>query len=324
MSSDVDDTFGFNGKLRDNNFGSISNYDYGFRIYNPGIARFLSTDPLKKSYPWYTPYQFAGNMPIKYIDLDGLESAENPDNNKDVRAAKADVLVIAEAMNSQNTIENHPNVNTSLCGSYTSDCISGSFSKEVDGTTYTTDTRLNSAEDYNLWVNQQGAFIVDESDADQYGNYATHVVNTMMQNFIYGKGPENYIFPENGVISSKMLRSDIVQYALEDFKNGENVSKQYNFKGGELHRNLMNNSTPFNVDGFVGSGTITMVRSENDIKIEIFNMTSNSSGALTAKPPHPGALIFDIPKSYVRDNNNDSKTHFGNISQTFRLSIPYE
>jgi hypothetical protein len=30
-------------------------------------------DPLTKSYPWYTPYQFAGNNPIKFIDLDGAE-----------------------------------------------------------------------------------------------------------------------------------------------------------------------------------------------------------------------------------------------------------
>jgi hypothetical protein len=30
-------------------------------------------DPLTRSYPWYTPYQFAGNNPIKFIDLDGLE-----------------------------------------------------------------------------------------------------------------------------------------------------------------------------------------------------------------------------------------------------------
>jgi hypothetical protein len=52
---------------------SVSLYDYGFRIYNPGIGKFLSVDPLTKSYPWYTPYQFAGNKPIWAVDLDGLE-----------------------------------------------------------------------------------------------------------------------------------------------------------------------------------------------------------------------------------------------------------
>ena len=30
-------------------------------------------DPLSPEYPWYTPYQFAGNKPINSIDLDGLE-----------------------------------------------------------------------------------------------------------------------------------------------------------------------------------------------------------------------------------------------------------
>lgn len=69
--------YGFNGKEMDasTEWGSTE-YDYGFRIYNPSIGRFLSVDPLTKSYPWYTPYQFAGNMPIKFIDLDGLEPAE--------------------------------------------------------------------------------------------------------------------------------------------------------------------------------------------------------------------------------------------------------
>lgn len=64
--------YGFNGKEKDDSFG-LTNYDYGFRIYNPTIGKFLSVDPLTGSYPWYTPYQFAGNRPINSIDLDGLE-----------------------------------------------------------------------------------------------------------------------------------------------------------------------------------------------------------------------------------------------------------
>ncbi|RYY90705.1 MAG: hypothetical protein EOO15_01595 [Chitinophagaceae bacterium] len=65
--------YGFNGKEIDRNICKTSAYDYGFRIFNPSIGRFLSTDPLFQSYPWYTPYQFAGNKPTIAIDLDGLE-----------------------------------------------------------------------------------------------------------------------------------------------------------------------------------------------------------------------------------------------------------
>ncbi|CAN5245198.1 hypothetical protein BH09BAC3_BH09BAC3_35340 [soil metagenome] len=71
--------YGFNGKEKDasTEWGDVA-YDYGFRIYNPGLGKFLSVDPLTGSYPWYTPYQFAGNKPIWAIDLDGLEELINP------------------------------------------------------------------------------------------------------------------------------------------------------------------------------------------------------------------------------------------------------
>lgn len=66
--------FGFNGKENDFEVKGWGNqYDYGERIYDPRIGRFLSIDPLKDFYPYYTPYQFAGNSPIANIDLDGAE-----------------------------------------------------------------------------------------------------------------------------------------------------------------------------------------------------------------------------------------------------------
>ena len=66
--------FGFNGKENDNDVkGPGNQQDYGMRIYDPRIGKFLSVDPLNHSFPWYTPYQFAGNKPINSVDLDGLE-----------------------------------------------------------------------------------------------------------------------------------------------------------------------------------------------------------------------------------------------------------
>jgi RHS repeat-associated protein len=79
--------FGFNMPSRQFNSGSKPRYtyngkefdpesntqDYGMRIYDGRIARFLSEDPLTKEYPELTPYQFASNTPIWGVDLDGLE-----------------------------------------------------------------------------------------------------------------------------------------------------------------------------------------------------------------------------------------------------------
>jgi RHS repeat-associated protein len=66
--------YGFNGKENDNDVkGTGNQQDYGMRIYDPRLGRFLSVDPITKNYPELTPYQFASNRPIDGIDLDGLE-----------------------------------------------------------------------------------------------------------------------------------------------------------------------------------------------------------------------------------------------------------
>jgi RHS repeat-associated protein len=68
--------YGFNGKENDRSgeWGLGLVQDYGFRLYNPGLGRFLSVDPLTEKYPELTTYQFASNTPIQAIDLDGLEA----------------------------------------------------------------------------------------------------------------------------------------------------------------------------------------------------------------------------------------------------------
>ncbi|HEY0771810.1 MAG TPA: RHS repeat-associated core domain-containing protein, partial [Sphingobacteriaceae bacterium] len=69
--------YGFNGKENDNEVKGIagSQQDYGMRIYDPRLGRFLSLDPLASVYPAWTPYSFAMNRPIDGIDLDGAEFA---------------------------------------------------------------------------------------------------------------------------------------------------------------------------------------------------------------------------------------------------------
>lgn len=75
--------YGFNGKENDNEVkGEGNQQDYGFRIYDPRLGKFLSVDPLTDEYPELTPYQFAGNTPIQATDLDGLEPAYHYEDDK--------------------------------------------------------------------------------------------------------------------------------------------------------------------------------------------------------------------------------------------------
>lgn len=58
------------GKERDVHTGLD---EYGARYYASWLCRFVSVDALKDEYPFYTPFQYAGNKPVTFIDLDGLE-----------------------------------------------------------------------------------------------------------------------------------------------------------------------------------------------------------------------------------------------------------
>ncbi|MBI5539678.1 MAG: RHS repeat-associated core domain-containing protein [Bacteroidia bacterium] len=65
--------FGFNGKEKDDEItGSTgSNLDFGARIYDSRIARWLTIDPLSFNYPFLSPYQYCANNPIIFVDPDG-------------------------------------------------------------------------------------------------------------------------------------------------------------------------------------------------------------------------------------------------------------
>jgi len=69
--------YGFNGKEKDDEvMGEGNEIDYGMRVYDTRIGRFLSMDPLLEKFPMLTPYQYASNTPIQAIDIDGTEGTK--------------------------------------------------------------------------------------------------------------------------------------------------------------------------------------------------------------------------------------------------------
>ena len=66
--------YGFNGKEKDNEVTvDGGDYDFGARIYDSRLGRFLSLDPLQMKYPNVSPYTAMGNNPMFFIDVDGRE-----------------------------------------------------------------------------------------------------------------------------------------------------------------------------------------------------------------------------------------------------------
>ena len=59
----------YNGKELNNEF--FENYDYGARFYDPQLGRFHTVDRYAADFSSWSPYHYASNNPISYIDVNG-------------------------------------------------------------------------------------------------------------------------------------------------------------------------------------------------------------------------------------------------------------
>ena len=69
----VKNKYTYNGKEFIDDLGVNWHY-YGFRIYDPAIARFTSVDPIADQFAFVSSFNYAENSPIANIDLHGLQA----------------------------------------------------------------------------------------------------------------------------------------------------------------------------------------------------------------------------------------------------------
>lgn len=73
--------FAFNGQEQDDEtYGNGNEYDFGARIYNARLGRWLTLDPLMSKYAGASPYMFSSDNPIAMFDPDGKDGIRNATN----------------------------------------------------------------------------------------------------------------------------------------------------------------------------------------------------------------------------------------------------
>jgi hypothetical protein len=77
------------------------------------VARFLSVDPLARSFAWNSTYAFAENDVIRSIDLDGLEKLIVTNINQASRTATITIAKDIELVNDPNLPAYYQNINSS-------------------------------------------------------------------------------------------------------------------------------------------------------------------------------------------------------------------
>jgi RHS repeat-associated protein len=128
--------YGFNGQEKDNEIkGDGNSLTFKYRAYDARLGKFLSVDPLSKSYPWNSCYAFAENDVVRCIDLEGRERSiviYDFSNNK-ITKTKIDLPTAGKLGNGILVVSNHGGKITYYYGNDIPSASITSFKKAYEG-----------------------------------------------------------------------------------------------------------------------------------------------------------------------------------------------
>ena len=229
VSVDRSYKYKYNGKELQDEFG-LNVYDYGARFYYPDVPIFWQIDPLTEKYNFQSPYVYAANNPVYFIDKDGM----SPDD------------LILKGKNAQKVVDL---MNLGLGGNYVSLGKKGKVNINI------TEKQIE-----NLTANQKGLYDIIKQTMDPK-TLTTIIVKDGSHTVVSGDYNSGKIdigdITAFGTSDSVMTKFSVLGHEInEQYEYQQGNHKKY-MEEGSSHKNSMKKEKTMNGGWERGDGTAT-------------------------------------------------------------------